>query len=303
MPGPQLSRLLSLLLASTLLTGCRHAASPPASGTSSAHKTFTIRGRVVSTDASHVTLDGEEVPGFMEPMTMAYDLKDPAVASEIHPGDRITATVLADHTDEGYTNVRLDDIVVIAQARPDYKPAVQYHVPQAGDIVPDFKFLNQDGRTIQLSQFKGKVVLLTFIYTRCQIADFCPRMSRNFADLDKELAADPSLYHQTHLITFSFDPAYDTPKVLRSYGGAYTGNYTKETYEHWDFAAPPEKELPDVTRFFNVGVTPGDSKSLTHSLSTVLVGKDGKIVEWYPGNEWKPSDVLAQIKAQVQKLP
>jgi protein SCO1/2 len=241
-------------------------------------------------------LDGEDVPGFMEAMAMDYKLADPSVVSELHPGDSIMAKVLADKEGGAFSNVRLQDIVVIAQAQPDYKPPVAYHVPTAGDVVPDFKLLNQSDRTIHLDQFKGKVVLMTFIYTRCQLADYCPRMSRNFADIEKALAADPALYKQTHLISVSFDPAYDTPKVLRSYGGAYTGNYTNERFLHWDFAAPPEKELPAITQFFDVGVTPGDSKSLTHSLSTVLIGKDGKIVDWYPTNEWKPEDVLAAIK-------
>jgi protein SCO1/2 len=284
------------LLCVALLAGC-HSSPPPISSASGApQKNFTIRGSVVSTNAGQVTLDGENVPGFMEPMIMDYKLKDPSVVSELHPGDRITATILADHGPEGYTNVRLDNIVVIAQARPDYKPPVQYHVPAPGDTVPDFRLLNQSGRTIHLDQFKGKVVLLTFIYTRCPLADFCPRMSHNFADIDKALAVDPALYKQTHLLSISFDPGYDTPKVLRSYGGAYTGRYTNEKFTHWDFAAPFAKELPAVTQFFDVGVTPGDSKTLTHSLSTVLIGKDGKIVAWYPTNEWKPSDVLAEIK-------
>jgi protein SCO1/2 len=287
---------LILLAFLVLLPGCRQNTPPTVSKQASAAQTFTIRGRVVSTDATHVTLDGEDVPGFMEAMTMDYKLADPSVVSELHPGDRITAKVLANKIGDDYGDVRLDDIVVIAQARPDYKPPVSYHVPTAGDVVPDFKLLNQSDRTIHLDQFKGKIVLMTFIYTRCQLADFCPRMSHNFADIDKALAADPALYKQTHLISVSFDPTYDTPKVLRSYGGAYTGNYTNERFLHWDFAAPTEKELPAMTQFFNVGVTPGDSKSLTHSLSTVLIGKDGKIVDWYPTNEWKPEEILAAIK-------
>jgi len=287
---------LFLLAFLVFLPGCRQSTPPTVSKQASAAQTFTIRGRVVSTDATHVTLDGEDVPGFMEAMTMDYKLADPSVVSELHPGDRITAKVLANKVGDSYGDVRLADIVVIAQARPDYKPPVSYHVPTAGDVVPDFKLLNQSDRTIQLNQFKGKIVLMTFIYTRCQLADFCPRMSHNFADIDKALAADPALYKQTHLISVSFDPTYDTPKVLRSYGGAYTGNYTNERFLHWDFAAPTEKELPAMTQFFNVGVTPGDSKSLTHSLSTVLIGKDGKIIDWYPTNEWKPEEIVAAIK-------
>nr|WP_229668721.1 SCO family protein [Edaphobacter acidisoli] len=250
----------------------------------------------MSTDQGSVMLDGDAVPGFMDAMTMPYKLKDPSVASELHPGDHITATVLADQEEDGFHDVRLDNIVVTAQARPDYKPAVQYHVPTPGDVVPNFKLLNQSGRTIDFAEFKGKVLLVTFIYTRCPLPDFCVRMSRDFATVDKDLSADPVIYAKTHLLSISFDPKYDTPKVLRSYGGAYTGRYTKETFEHWDFAAPSEEELPKITQYFDVGVTPGDARTLTHSLSTVLIGKDGKVLAWYPTNDWKPEDVAAAMK-------
>ena len=289
-------KALFVLMIVAFLPGCRQSALPPTTSSTATQVSFPIRGKVVSTDAAHVTLDGEAVPGFMEAMTMPYKLKDPIVATELHPGDRITATILADKDGDNFTNVRLDSIVITSQARPDYKPAVQYHVPKAGDAVPDFKLLNQSNHIIHMAQFKGKVLLVTFIYTRCPLADFCPRMSRNFAEVDQALAADPALYKETHLLSISFDPAYDTPKVLRSYGGAYTGQYTKEKFLHWDFAAPSEKELPAITQYFDVGVTPGGSKTLVHSLSTVLIGKDGKVVAWYPTNEWKPTEVVAQIK-------
>jgi len=287
------SKAVVLIALLCLLAGCRQASTP---ASKLPEKTFPVRGKIISTDATHVTLDHEAVPGFMEAMTMPYKLKDPSIVSELHPGDRITAKIVVQQDAAGFRDPELDNIVVTAQARPDYKPAVQYHVPNPGDDVPDFHLLNQSDRTIHLSQFKGKVVLITFVYTRCPLADFCPRMSRNFADIDKSLAADPALYNQTHLLSISFDPAYDTPKVLRSYGGAYTGNYTKETFTHWDFAAPSEKDLPAVTQFFNVGVTGTDPKTITHSLSTILIGKDGKVAAWYPTNDWDPKEVIAQIK-------
>ena len=294
--------VLLLFAFSFLLAGCHQRetrATDSAAGTS---KSFFVRGKVIGTDATHVMLEHEAVPGFMDAMTMNYKLKDPSIVGELHPGDRITAQILVKQDTDGFHDPLLDDVVVIAQGRPDYKPPVQYHVPQAGDKVPDFSFVNQSGRTIHLKDFRGKVVLLTFIYTRCTLADYCPRMSRNFAEIDKKLAADSKLYSETHLISLSFDPTYDTPKVLRSYGGAYTGNYTKEKFLHWDFAAPQEKELPAVTQFFDVGVTPGDSRSLTHSLSTVLLGKNGEVLAWYPTNEWKPEDVYSQMKqAAAQK--
>ena len=198
-------------------------------------------------------------------------------------------------------NMRLRNIVVIAQARPDYKPVVQYHVPAPGDEVPDFALLNQSDRKVSLKQFRGKVLLVTFIYTRCPMPDFCPRMSQNFAKIDKALAADPALYAKTRLLSISFDPEYDTPAVLRSYGGAYTGNYTQENFKHWDFAAPSPADQESVDKFFDIGVTPEKDHSITHSLSTVLIGPDGKVFQWYPTNDWTPEQVLGDIKRLAAK--
>jgi protein SCO1/2 len=277
------------------LSGCHRGQN---SGSSAAEKRYSVRGAIVSTDADkgEVLLKHEAIAGFMEAMTMSYKLKDPAIISELHPGDVITATLETQQGSDGPVNMRLDHIVVIAQARPDTKPAVMYHVPAPGDSVPDFPLLNQSGRKIRLSQFRGKVVLLTFIYTRCTVADYCPKMSRNFAEIDKALAANPAVYAKTHLLSISFDPEYDTPKVLRSYGGAYTGKYTNETFGHWDFAAPSVADLLKVEQFFDLGVTPGDTGSLMHSLATLVIGKDGKVVAFYPTNDWTPDTLLAQIR-------
>lgn len=255
-----------------------------------------MRGQVVSVSGTTVELNHESVPGFMGAMTMPYQVADASVAGELHPGDRLVAKIRTRQDADGFHDPRLDDVVVTAQARPDYKPAVQYHVPAEGDAVPNFRLRNQSEREIALAQFRGKLLLMTFIYTRCNFADYCPRMSRNFAEIDKALSEDPGLYAQTHLLSVSFDPAYDTPAVLRSYGGAYTGRYTKETFAHWDFAAPPEKELPAMEQFFDVGVTAGKDGPATHSLSTVLVGKNGKVIAWYPTNDWNPADLVARIR-------
>jgi protein SCO1 len=288
-----------LLLAMTAFAftaiGCRGTANSPTANPTP--QQYPMRGIVVSTDPAggEVTLKHDAVPGLMEAMTMSYRLENPSALSELHPGDLITAALLADHDAAGPANMRLKNIVIIAQARPDYKPAVQYHVPTSGDVIPNFTLLNQSGRKIDLQQFHGKVVVMTFIYTRCPLSDFCPRMSHNFAEIDKALQASPALYNQTHLLSVSFDPTYDTPKVLRSYGSAYTGRYINETFQHWDFAAPSVTELPKMEQYFDVGVTPGESGTLQHSLSTVVIGKDGKVIAFYPTNDWTTAEVLAQI--------
>jgi len=280
-------------LAMVGMVGCHRA---PA--TKSATQHYPVRGVVVSVDAKsgQIDLNAESIPGFMEAMTMTYKLADPTVASELHTGDRITATLLSENDTAGPINMRLTDIVVIGQAKPDYVPKVQYHVPAPGDAVPDFALLNQSDKTIRLGQFKGKVLVMTFVYTRCPLADYCPRMSRNFAEIDKDLSGDKKLYAATHLLSVSFDPTYDTPKVLKSYGEAYTGRYTQETFTHWDFAAPEAAEMQKMEEFFDLGVTPGDNGTLQHSLSTLVIGKDGKVTAFYPTNEWTVAEVEDQIR-------
>lgn len=290
---------LVLFLCTTLaLAGCRQQTSADKVA-AMPQQSFHMRGKIVDTDPARgeITVDHQAIPGFMDAMTMPYKLAQPETISEMHKGDMITADLLVRKDAAGFRAPTLTHIVIVGQARPDTLPAVQYNVPQAGQEVPDFHLLNQSGKTIDLAQYKGKALLVTFVYTRCPLADFCPRMSNNFAEIDQALAADPETYKNTHLLSISFDPAYDTPAVLKSYGGAHTGKFTKETFQHWEFAAPSTADLLKVEQFFNVGVTPGgDAAKLSHSLSTVLIGKDGKIVAWHPSNDWKPADVLAEVK-------
>lgn len=264
---------------------------------SAASATHFVRGKVISVDAKDgvIALDTEKIPGFMDAMTMAYTLQNPSVASELHLGDIITAQMQTDAR-----GAALSQIDIVQQAILNSLPPVQYHVPKPGETVPNFQFLNQSGSEIGINQFRGKVLVLTFIYTRCQSSQFCPLMSRNFAKLDQMLATDPKLYAKTHLLSISFDPKYDTPAVLRSYGGAYTGRYTKETFRHWDFAAPSIKELASVLEWFDVGVTPSrDGKVLLHTVSTAIIGPDGKIRSWYPTNTWTPEQAFHDIQHVV----
>jgi protein SCO1 len=288
---------ISALLASIALAGCHSGQKADTNLSASQNfKVYKLRGKVVSTDTAkgEVTLNHEAIPGFMEAMTMPYKLKDAGILSELHPGDVITADVLV--SQDPNADVLLDHIVVVAQSKADYKPAVSYHVPAPGDAVPDFKLRNQDGRAIHLGQFKGKSLLVTFIYTRCPLPDFCPRVTRNFAAVDRQIAASPQLRRKTHLVCVSFDPEHDTPERLRAYGATYIGSDAKEAFADWDFALPDKPVLLEMARFFDLGFTNATDGSITHSLSTTLIGPDGKVVRFYPGNEWTVEDLLADLK-------
>jgi protein SCO1/2 len=289
--------LASSVLALLVLAGCHSGQRPPSQPDSSQNfKVYHLRGKVVSTDAAkgEVTLDHEAIPGFMDAMTMPYKLKDAGILGELHPGDVITADLLVSQDPDA--DVLLDHIVVVAQGKPDYLPKVTYHVPAPGDVVPDFKLRNQDGRPIHIGQFNGKALVITFIYTRCPSPDFCPRVTRNFALLDKQLAANPALYAKTHLLSISFDPEHDTPARLRAYGATYIGSDTKNAFAHWDFAVPEKPVLAEMAKFFDLGMTENADSTITHTLSTTLIGPDGKVVRFYPGNEWTPEQVLADLK-------
>ena len=293
-----IGRVFLLGLALIALSGCRPT-SEPATGsadTSSVYKTYKLRGKIVSTNAAtgEVTLNHEAIPGFMEAMTMPYKLKDPSILGELHPGDVMTADLQVSQTADG--DVLLDHIVIVAQGKPDYRPTVMYHVPAPGDMVPDFVLRNQDGRPIHLAQFRGKELLITFIYTRCPLPTFCPRVTRNFATIDKSLAADQKLYAGTHLLSVSFDPEHDTPERLRAFGAQYIGSEAKNAFAHWDFAVPTKPVLGEMARYFDVGMTPGPDDTITHTLSTTLIGRDGRVIRLYPGNEWTPDQVLADLR-------
>jgi protein SCO1/2 len=279
------------------LSGCRSTPKPDSqSSSASAYKAFKLRGKVVSTAASsgEVTLDHEAIAGFMGAMTMPYKLKDANILSELHPGDIITADLLVSENSD--CDMVLDHIVVVGQAKPDYKPKVSYHVPAPGDAVPDFKVRNQDGRIIHLGQFRGRELLITFIYTRCPLPNFCPRVTHNFADIHRQLASDRALYDKTHLLCVSFDPDNDTPDRLRAYGASYIGSDAKNAFSHWDFAVPARPELEKLAQYFDVGITQAADSSITHTLSTTLIGPDGKVLRFYPGNEWTVDQVIADIR-------
>jgi protein SCO1/2 len=125
-------------------------------------------------------------------------------------------------------------------------------------------------------------------------------MSNNFAAIEKELKKDQSLYDRTHLLSISFDTEYDTPKVLKSYGGAYTENYTSETFQHWEFATGTPSEIREIAGFFGLRYY-NESNQIVHGLRTVIIAPDGKVYKVYRSNEWKPEEVLRDIQALLNK--
>jgi len=283
-------RLCLLIAFITLLPAC-HRSQPQST------KRYAFTGRIISIDtqAQSALIDGDLIQGFMEPMAMTYKFKPAETYRRLTPGDSISAEIVVveydPRDDRADTEYWLENAKVTGHiAPPPANGASTYHTPAAGEAVPDFSFTNQDGKHISLSQYRGKVLLVTFIYTRCPFPDFCPRMSSNFAEIYKQIGTSPSLKN-AHLLSISFDPEHDTPKVLRDYGFSVAHTKDASLFKTWEFAVPKAADLPRIADFFALTIKPADGQ-ITHNLSTAVIGPDGKVVTWYHGGDWQVSDLI-----------
>lgn len=272
--------------------------------TASSVKRYPFTGRIVLIDKANQSaiIDGDAIPGFMDAMAMDYKIKSAVDVNQLAAGDLISAEVVVAQSKDkdSAPDYWLENVKVTGHAKPagdkvEAKPTAELkddlHVPAAGEEVPDFQFTNQNAKSISLKQYRGKVLFVTFIYTRCPFPDYCPRVGAQFAQLNQELAGDPALAGKTHLLCISFDPEHDTPKVLRDYGFSLAHRRDAAIFERWDFAVPHSADLPQIASYFALTYKPEDGL-ITHSLSTAVIGPDGKIVSWYHGGEWQVSELV-----------
>ena len=279
-----------VLLCAVLLSSSCHRSKAQAT------KRYPFTGRIVSVDtqAQSASVDGDLVQGFMEPMVMSYKFKPASAMRQLAPGDAISAElVVVDHDprDETEGEYWLENVKITGHApQPPANGPKSFHMPSPGEGVPDFAFTNQDGKPVSIKQFRGKVLMVTFVYTRCPFPEFCPRMSSNFESIYKQISSNPSLA-DTQLLSVSFDPEYDKPKVLRDYGFSVAHTHDAALFRRWQFAAPKPADLPKIAEFFALTVKP-EGGLITHNLSTAVIGPDGKIVNWYHGGDWQISDLI-----------
>jgi protein SCO1/2 len=162
-----------------------------------------------------------------------------------------------------------------------------------GDSIPYFQLVDQDGKTITLETFRGHPFILTFVFTRCPIPNFCPLMSRNFATLQDGIETGADSVKQTRLLSISFDP-FDTPQVLKAYAENEKANPAV-----WRFATGNKPEIEKLTHAFSVFVQP-EKGTISHGLATALIDREGKIFKIWRGNGWTPSEILHEVSTQSE---
>jgi len=273
--------LTSVMLLLTVSVGCNRTRKYPLQGE--------VVGKNIATN--EITVKHGDIPGFMMAMAMPYRVKDPAVVQEVQPGDKIAAQVIVG---KGPSDYWLEDVRITDEsARGQAKPAAALHMLMPGERVPDVALINQDGRTIHLSDFAGKALLVTFLYTRCPMPDFCPRLSSQFARIHDELKKIPGGYNKTHLLTVSFDPKHDTPAVLHKYGLSYLDG-DENGFSHWDFASTNPTDLRRLAQAFSLRYEEADNL-ISHTMSIVLIAPDGTVAKFW-STDWTWTELMQSMQ-------
>src|SRR5262249_28968276 len=215
-------------------------------------------------------------PGYMEAMAMPFDLAGAARGARVVPGDRVRVRL---SVKRGRSAVDRIDVVSAAAVDAGLRktPAVPELVP-VGSAVPDFELIDQSGQTVALSALRGKVVAVTFIYTRCPLPDYCPRMVAGFRALRDRFAAH--LGGDLALLTISFDPQYDTPDRLRAYAEARGAGGPG-----WHFLTGDPARVERVCAAFGIQYW-AEEGLITHSLQTAVIDRKGRLAATIEGKDF-----------------
>lgn len=263
----------------------------------SAGQKYAATGMVLDVDPARRTFVAsiETIPGFMAAMTMPFEVRDAKELADLGPGTIVEFTVVVEGNASWAEGIRIrpyaglepDPLAArrlallrgIARGRPAARLGT-------GDAVPDFTLTDQHHRRIALSQLRGKVVGINFVYTTCQLPEFCLRVVNHFAVLQKRFRKQ--LGRELVLLTITFDPARDQPDELRRYATQW-----KPDRDGWRFLTGPVSDVQQVVGMFGVVAFPNDGL-MDHSLRTVLIDRDGRLAASIEGNQYS-SDQLADL--------
>jgi protein SCO1/2 len=259
-------------------------------------KRYPLTGEVIRVDAVRKVLvvQHDEIKGFMPAMTMEFSVSAGDVAAA-KPGERIRAELVP--SDKG--NWRLEKIwpadqaaaaAIAAQAaalRQDTLIRGQSAYREIGEKIPDFALYDQEARVVQSARFHGKQIMLNFIFSRCPVATMCPASTLKMMGTQK-LARESGVTN-IEFVSITLDPAYDTPAVLKDYAatrGIDTANFS--------FLTGPENAIKDLLTQFGV-IAEFDGNLLKHTLSTLLIDENGRIIHRADGSAWEPADFVAKM--------
>jgi protein SCO1/2 len=163
--------------------------------------------------------------------------------------------------------------------------------------IKSVQLLNQDSSIVNFpDEFKGKILLLTFIYTNCP--DICPMTTHNMQLIQEQLKKNEIDY--VRFAELSFDPARDTPHILKEFG-----DIRNIDYKNFTFLTGKEQEIKNILNKMNILAAPGDTTKTesgsiiyfyTHSDRITLIDKEGSIRNEYRGSKTNIQQIINDIK-------
>lgn len=273
-----------LLAALTTSAGCRR--EPEAA-------TYQLQGQVLAVKAgtNEILVKHEDIPGFMPAMTMPYVVKDAAILRDRAPGDLITATLLVTPGSAWLSTITKTGSAPLPEdARTDIPAAAGVHLLEAGDTVPDTKMIDQDGAAFSLANWRGSPIVVSFVYTRCPLPQFCPLVDRRFAEIQQLIAARPALKGKARLLSISFDPRTDQPAVLRAHAAKLGADPTV-----WRYATADTSVVDRLAATFGVNVIRENDGTVTHNLRTAVIDPNGRIVAIHDSNDWTAATIADEL--------
>lgn len=261
-------------------------------GASKAEETrdFTVRGvvREARPAKSQLVVKHEEIPGYMDAMTMPFQVRDPKILEGVKAGDAITFQLHVTDKDHWIDGVK---IVGAGEKETTRRKAADIAPFKAGDPLPALTFTGERGQPVRLEDYRGKALAITFIYTRCPLPGFCPLLSEKFHTVQESLLADPAAPKNWQLLSVTIDPEHDTSEVLQRYATAQRADAA-----HWRFATG---ELRDITV---LGLRSGlefweGGSEITHNLRTVVFDVQGRMRKVFSENTWTAKELADELRA------
>jgi protein SCO1/2 len=256
-----------------------------------AHREYRLRGQILAMDQGRqeVTIKHEDIPQFMPAMTMTFKVSEARLLEGRRPGDLVTATLIVSGTDARLETLERTGFQAVA---PADVPVARAPVITAGDPVADAQLQDEQGHGRRLSDWRGHVLAVTFIYTRCPVPSFCPLMDRHFRAVQDEIKADSRLRGTAKLLSISFDPDHDTPEVLSQHAARLGADPAV-----WSFLTGTPGELKTFAGQFGVSILPDETGAeIVHNLRTAVIDPAGRLVTILNGNQWTPPQLVEEMR-------
>lgn len=256
-------------------------------------ETHTATGVVVEVDPSEkkVTINHNEIPGYMQAMTMPFDVKDTNELNGLEPGDPVSFRLIVANNYGWVDQIRKTGAKTnVPSLGSPFHFSADAEPLNEGDLLPDYRFTNQLGKAFSTAQFKGQALAITFLFTRCPFPNFCPLMANNFAETQKKLLAMPNGPKNWHLFTITFDPEFDTPAVLQRYAEAHGADPKR-----WTFATGALVDVTAIGEQFGLTFWKEQGGIISHNLRTVVIDASGRVQKIFIGNAWESEDLVAEM--------